>query len=318
MPRKTTFYDIYEDFVIFLIFIFCPIWAVQKVFKGHFSRSWRKSVPKTSTAPHRLKILNLTFSKFWPMITFIWRNVTEDLGAYLEVSQTRSMSSLGIISSWYGCFARKSQKRQKIKNFTLDLTFDVISDVTDKILQYFGKFKPEAIKCRLWIENRPISLADRGGGAAKRTPSGRLSGNTQSGRGLSVYRYAKMMTKYCFTLFFRIFIRYVADPEWRWFPIASSPGMAWLKLCITAIPIISCSVISILFFLHIAPGTFRDRSTKGLHHCIFSSPKLSLYGSLMSRSRFWHRQTRKVNCSWDIASCVFARSSCNAFCGSYL
>ena len=37
--------------------------------------------------------------------------------------------------------------------------------------------------------------------------------------------------------------------------------------------------------------------------------------SLVSRSRFWHRQTRKVNGSWDIASGIFARAHCRVIFG---
>ena len=61
MPKTAAFYAIYEDFGTFTIAIFCPIWAVQKVFYGHFLRFWRKSDPKTCITPTKVKILKLPF-----------------------------------------------------------------------------------------------------------------------------------------------------------------------------------------------------------------------------------------------------------------
>ena len=52
------------DFCVFPIFKICPIWAVQKAFYDHFSRSWRKTDPKTCITPPKPKIFSLT--SLWP------------------------------------------------------------------------------------------------------------------------------------------------------------------------------------------------------------------------------------------------------------
>ena len=154
MPNKTHF-RYYEDFGIFPISNIRPIWAVQKcsgVIFRFFDEKWKWR--KIFIKPFKLKILNLTFLTWWPLMTFIWHKATKDLGGrgFLEVSQTRSTSFLGFLSIWYGCFAWRSQQGQK-------KTFD--SPVTSRIkfCHIFERLNPGAIKCRFRIENRPSSLA---------------------------------------------------------------------------------------------------------------------------------------------------------------
>ena len=85
----------------------------------------------------------------------------------------------------------KSSKDRKTR--VLTLTRPVTSSVTSQIkfCNIFRNFKPKAIKCRFRIQNRPRSLADsrgKGGKSHPPAPSGRMSGNTPSGRGLMILR----------------------------------------------------------------------------------------------------------------------------------
>ena len=54
--------------------------------------------------------------------------LTEGLGWYLELSQTRRMSLYWRISIWYGSSVRQNQILQIAKHFDFDLTCDVIGD----------------------------------------------------------------------------------------------------------------------------------------------------------------------------------------------
>ena len=79
------------EFCIFSIYRFCPIWAVQSVLWS-FSASWRKTDLKTSTTPPKHKIFSLTFNWCRDLkMTLTSNMLTEVLGWYLQVSQTRYM-----------------------------------------------------------------------------------------------------------------------------------------------------------------------------------------------------------------------------------
>ena len=84
--KTTTFHAVPRESCVLAIFKFCPIWAVQKVFEGHYSRSWPKNWPITFITPPKHEL--------WPsldLVTSTLNMITESLGWYLELSQTRSM-----------------------------------------------------------------------------------------------------------------------------------------------------------------------------------------------------------------------------------
>ena len=134
MPQNATSLRNLRGFRQFSDFLFLSVFGRSKSVLGLFcvldENLTQKHVPIASP---KLKTLNLTFFQFGPLITFIWQKVIKRLRGYLKVPQIRSMSFLGFIWNWYGCFTRRSQQGQKI-NFTFDPTCDVIVDVTDDIL----------------------------------------------------------------------------------------------------------------------------------------------------------------------------------------
>ena len=91
--KNNYFHAVPCNLCIFYIFKICAIFAVQKVFYGHFGPSWRKADPKTCNTPLKPKIFSLNFPwPLWPWMTFTLNMLTESLWWNLEVSQTRSMS----------------------------------------------------------------------------------------------------------------------------------------------------------------------------------------------------------------------------------
>ena len=65
--QKDHFYAIYDEFGIFPIFNFCPIWIVQKVFLAHFSAFLTKIWPKNIYQITQTQ--NLKFD-FFEILTF--------------------------------------------------------------------------------------------------------------------------------------------------------------------------------------------------------------------------------------------------------
>ena len=69
-------------------------------------------------------------------MTLTLNMLTECLGGYLGVSQTRSILSYWLISILYASSARQSQILQIVKHFEFDLTCDVISDPEDNSIKF--------------------------------------------------------------------------------------------------------------------------------------------------------------------------------------
>ena len=71
---------------------------------------------------------------------------------------------------------------------TFDPTCDVISDVKIRLCNIFRNFKPRALKCCFWIENRSSSQIARTGGrnAPSPLPQRARSGNTPYHRGYHI------------------------------------------------------------------------------------------------------------------------------------
>ena len=101
---------------------------------------------------HTTQTQNFKFGLF-EILTFDDLHLTQShkrLRGVLRSIQTRSLPFLGFISISYDCFAQRSQQGQKIKNFTLDSTCDVISDVTDKVVQYIRKVQTRSYPKPFW------------------------------------------------------------------------------------------------------------------------------------------------------------------------
>ena len=77
-----------------------------------------------------------------------------------------------------------AQPCEKSRNFSFDLTCDVISDQLVRLFMLFGEFMYGALRCRLNFENRLVTFRDPKG--AETPPPHRWvgSGNSPSGRGI--------------------------------------------------------------------------------------------------------------------------------------
>ena len=117
----------------------------MEMFYDHFFHSWRKSDQKHISHRSNSKFSAWPFVTLWPWMTFIWHKVTNGLGGYWYPRHDQCRS-IGFISFWYGCLARRSQQWQIIQNLTFDLTCDVIGDAQIKFCTIFGKFNLDAIK----------------------------------------------------------------------------------------------------------------------------------------------------------------------------
>ena len=155
VPKKSLFtlFARISKFFLFLIFVrFGPFKKCPKVIFAFLTKIWPK---KGATPPFhtpKLKSLNLTFSEFMTWMTY------KRLSGVLK---TRSMSFLGFISVWYGCFARRSQQGQKTQKKTFDPTCDVIKTSQIKFATYSEISHPElsnavfgsrigSVKSRIW------------------------------------------------------------------------------------------------------------------------------------------------------------------------
>ena len=121
--KTVIFHAVHGDFRIFPSFIFSRFGPFKKC-----SRVIFRVLDGKLTQKHVSRRPNPKFS-VWPFLDLVTLNMlTESLGWYLEVSQTRSMSMYWLIFISYGSSARQIQILKVVKHFDFDLACDVISD----------------------------------------------------------------------------------------------------------------------------------------------------------------------------------------------
>ena len=139
MPRKATFYPIYDDFGIFSDFqILSDLGPSKKVPRSYFAfltNIW----PKTCVTPPKPKIFNLTFLTSWPWMTLTWHNVTIGLGGYSEVSKTRSMSFYRLFFNLVLLLCQAKRAMTDIQKFDLLPNLSRHQWRSNYILQYVRK-----------------------------------------------------------------------------------------------------------------------------------------------------------------------------------
>ena len=148
--QKDHFHAVPCNFCIFPILKICPIWAILKVFYGLFAfltKKWPENMYHAAQTPNFKFDLSLTS---WPWMTLTFNMLTESLGWYLEVSQTRSMSLYWLISISYGSSVRQNQIHQIVKHFDFDLTCDVISDPEVNNIRFTSTNSPD-LSNAIWI-----------------------------------------------------------------------------------------------------------------------------------------------------------------------
>ena len=117
MPKKATYYAIYEDFGDFRVSNSDQFWSFKKcsrVIFAFLTKIWHNNMYHI-TATQNFKIW-----PFWPQMTLTWHKVTKGLGGYLKYARHDPCRSIGFISLWYGCFSRRSEQWQTLKNLTFD------------------------------------------------------------------------------------------------------------------------------------------------------------------------------------------------------
>ena len=107
-------------------------WSLRLLIWRHgliFNLNWNWHLKET-TEPFVIyaKISNLNYLISWFWMTLTWHVLTNlsSLRGYLEMSQTRSLPTLGFIQAWYSCYARQNQPGKTVKYLAFDLISDVI------------------------------------------------------------------------------------------------------------------------------------------------------------------------------------------------
>ena len=174
------------------------MWVVQKVFKGYFSRSGRKTDLKTRiTSPKHFQCDLFLCS--WPWMTLTLNMLAERLGWSLQVSQTRSndrvyptiqwsMLLYWLISVLHGCSARKNQIRQIVKHFDFDLTRGAIGDPEVNNLMFASINFPDLLNavCFCFLIGPVVSEVRAVGCKNSTLPRQSCCGNTPVSRGLRI------------------------------------------------------------------------------------------------------------------------------------
>ena len=151
MSKSGTFHVISGLYRDFPIFVFWPVLTLQKVFKGHFSRSLRKSDLKTCIAAlnHEKNLFDLFHLVTWDDLDLYYGHKAQEM-ILIDISDTIHAGSLALFALTIEILLADVTKPEKSKILTL--TWPVTSSVTS------------GSNWRLKFGNRSSSLGDLRGG----------------------------------------------------------------------------------------------------------------------------------------------------------
>ena len=135
MSKTGTFHVISGLYRDFPNFVFLPILTLQKVFKGHFSRSLRKSGIKTCIAAlnHDIFLFDLFHPVTWDDLNLYYGHKAQEM-ILRDVSDTIHADSLALFALNIEILLADVTKPEKSK--ILNLTWPVTSSVTSRAQSY--------------------------------------------------------------------------------------------------------------------------------------------------------------------------------------
>ena len=182
MLKTGTFHVISGLYRDFPNFVFWPILTLQKVFKGHFSRSLRKSDLKIYIAALNHDFFYLFYLVTWDDLDLYHGHKAQEM-ILTDVSDTIHADSLALFTLNIEILLADVNKPEKSKILTL--TWPVTSSVTSR-----SNFWPCTGSSRTGLSNgvwnleiRPVVWEISGGPFAP-PPAGRVTNQTPAGRGL--------------------------------------------------------------------------------------------------------------------------------------